>query len=485
MSIRHALWRTTSIRPETLIILCLLIVIGLRPLTDPDLGWHLRIGQETWNQLAPPSSDSFSFSLPGHDFVAHSWLFDLGLWLSWSLAGPIGLQLIYIGLILGLYQAWSLNLSSHAQSRWWLLLLLVPSLSFVGLRPHLITMIGLSLVYYYYSKPGKLPVPYLALFFWLWANTHAGVTLGLLAFAFGWAWHQALELVKLKRPKLDGLTDLKYLLIFTIICLVNPYTWQIFNFSAQLAFNQTAQSFNTDWLPLLSSLHSQYSLGLRLGLLLGTVAYIVWLASNRQRGWLVPAMLMTLISSRYAIVTITWLMPLIGRSLDQLLQSHVPTKLYGRLLPVVVSLFVIASNLNPLAQWWCGYTRPDCYALLNGYPTATLEKLASMSPGKRVFNHYTWGGYLLWKAPEQLVFIDGRMDSFYVEGESFMAELIRIEMLETDWYERLVGYQPDLALIEKDSRLAQALQTRDDWVELGRDQVAVLLEYKPDTNSLK
>src|SRR3954453_10170656 len=53
------------------------ILAVLRPVTDPDIWWHLRVGQWVVEHGALPANDPFS--LPGLDkpWVAYSWLYEV------------------------------------------------------------------------------------------------------------------------------------------------------------------------------------------------------------------------------------------------------------------------------------------------------------------------------------------------------------------------------------------------------------------------
>src|SRR5258708_26935509 len=47
---------------------------GASRFEDPDLWWHLKVGQTIWETHRIPSTDQFSFSADGHAWIAHEWL---------------------------------------------------------------------------------------------------------------------------------------------------------------------------------------------------------------------------------------------------------------------------------------------------------------------------------------------------------------------------------------------------------------------------
>jgi hypothetical protein len=53
---------------------------------DPDLWWHLKVGEVVWNTHAIPRTDTFSFTTNGHAWTAHEWLAQLSIYAAYSLA---------------------------------------------------------------------------------------------------------------------------------------------------------------------------------------------------------------------------------------------------------------------------------------------------------------------------------------------------------------------------------------------------------------
>ena len=60
---------------------------------DPDLWWHLKVGEVIWRNRAIPSSDLFSFTAYGHPWTAHEWLSELTMYGAYSLGGYTGLMI--------------------------------------------------------------------------------------------------------------------------------------------------------------------------------------------------------------------------------------------------------------------------------------------------------------------------------------------------------------------------------------------------------
>jgi len=97
----------------------------------------------------------------------------------------------------------------------------------------------------------------------------------------------------------------------------------------------------------------------------------------------------------------------------------------------------------------------------------------------RVFNYYSWGGYLIWEGIP--VFIDGRADMYVSSGKGVFKDYLHaaapgygkdVEQLENP-VEILNGWGVKTALIPSNGPLDWILK-KDNWKEVYRDDVAVV-----------
>lgn len=93
----------------------------------------------------------------------------------------------------------------------------------------------------------------------------------------------------------------------------------------------------------------------------------------------------------------------------------------------------------------------------------------------RMFNQYSWGGYLIKYLPEHKVFIDGRAD-FY--GEQLAKDFSKVTSLKPGWPEPLDKYQIQWTLMPVDHRLREALALAPGWRPVYADGVAII--YRRD-----
>src|SRR4051812_8484520 len=75
-------------------LLVLLMVLTVRGrFNDPDMWWHLKIGEIIWNTHSIPRVDLFSFTALGKPWVAQEWLSELTIYGAYHFGGYTGLML--------------------------------------------------------------------------------------------------------------------------------------------------------------------------------------------------------------------------------------------------------------------------------------------------------------------------------------------------------------------------------------------------------
>ena len=99
----------------------------------------------------------------------------------------------------------------------------------------------------------------------------------------------------------------------------------------------------------------------------------------------------------------------------------------------------------------------------DGYPSEGVSFIESNYSGARLFNDYGWGGYVIDRLyPNTPVFIDGRAD---VYGSKIFDDYIHVLRVDDGWDDLLSRYGVEVALVQRDSKLAKAMSTSSDWQE--------------------
>src|SRR5215470_8717684 len=59
---------------------------------DPDMWWHLKVGEIIWTTHAIPHADEYSFTAANHAWVAHEWLSEVIIYAAYRAGGLTGLM---------------------------------------------------------------------------------------------------------------------------------------------------------------------------------------------------------------------------------------------------------------------------------------------------------------------------------------------------------------------------------------------------------
>src|SRR5215469_2629080 len=90
----HPLRRVFSFPVMLAALLAALAVVTVRwRFDDPDMWWHLRVGQIIWTTHTIPTRDIFSYTTGNHPYVPHEWLSQLCIYGAYRFGGLSGLML--------------------------------------------------------------------------------------------------------------------------------------------------------------------------------------------------------------------------------------------------------------------------------------------------------------------------------------------------------------------------------------------------------
>jgi hypothetical protein len=443
---------------------------------DPDLWWHLRLGQTIWDSGRIPNSDQFSFTAHGHDWVAHEWLSQVLLYLTYRAGGYPAMVLwlcvvasLIVGLAYLLCVAWSGNWKVSALGGMLTLFMLTVSLA---IRPlllgHLFLMVELLLLHAGIVRQSRW-IWALPPLFIVWTNCHGSFLFGLALLA-GVLLTQCVEWQGIRpRLKLDRHHS-RLPLVFALTLaapFVNPIGPALVLSPFNVLLKQPDNIGNVEeW----AALTIQDPRGL--GLVLVVIA-IVALALSRRKVMPWPA----------------WL--LLAGVTGMALQHSRMLPIFGFVAAPVLCFF--------LADYWENYHRErdlpgmnallmlvaaaGCVMLLPGdvdlnrqlranEPVVALEAIEAKALQGPMLNDYAWGGYLLWARPSRPVFIDGRADIYAWTG--VLREYGRWATLKDDPRGLLDKYSIEICLLPVTAPMAHVLPLMSDWKLEYADNLAVV-----------
>ena len=199
---------------------------------DPDLWWHIKVGQNILATRHWPTTDPFSFTVGGTPWIAYEWLGDVAIGAVAKLGGLLGLDIFLIVLasivMLSLY-GYATMRSGNSKAGFVAAGLLC-SLAYASfnLRPQMfgylfliLTLIALER--FRQGKPKALW--FLPLLFLVWINTHGSWIIGLGVIFVFWAsglWEFHLGSVSAKRWSFTERLRLE--LVFMLCLAAIPFT---------------------------------------------------------------------------------------------------------------------------------------------------------------------------------------------------------------------------------------------------------------------
>jgi hypothetical protein len=218
---------------------------------------------------------------------------------------------------------------------------------------------------------------------------------------------------------------------------------------------------------------------------LGTLAALSWsrlLVRTRDVLLLVISLYAGLCSIRLMPLFILIAVPLISnRLVDQptgnpqrLRPPPEPRTLSNALIVLAMALFAGVHIFQVIEH------QPQ--AEMQTFPARAVAFLQT-HPSGRIFNHYDWGGYLIWRLyPSSPVFIDGRADLY---GKELLDQFAGTYQFKGAWQQTLQRWRIDTVLVPADSALATGLRNSPGWTVSYEDAQAIVLSAPPQAGHAK
>lgn len=486
-------WRRPSLPALAFLTWILIAAIGFggRFINgDGDTARHLRHGETILSQGDVIRQDPFSFTRPGEAYVSFEYGAQVLLAVAHRIAGlggVVALGATLAALAVALTLRFMLRRGVEPAAAY-----LASAVGAVLLathwiaRPHLFTFVLLALLLELLDRP-RAPAPLIILaLFTLWANLHGGWVFGMAllgAYVLGRlldAWRSGTpEVAALARATLWSVPAAALATILTPYGAAAPlHLAAHLNDSALL---RTAHEFRP---PTFTDAGS-------IVFLLVTIGASVGFTRTRSLGSAPTAHLIAMLGftvggflarRNIPLVALT-AMPLAMIHLDPLLRRLPEPPNLRRSFAEAAGGSWIPGALAALVVWLAALAGdrggPRVLPTVfdpQVFPVEAVATLRATGSAPRLLNEYTWGGYVLWAAPGQRVFIDPGAD-FY--GSALALDYLRVWELQPGWREVLQRFDVDAALVPAGSPLAAALKDEEGWSVHHADRTAVLLLKEP------
>lgn len=419
------------------IIFCLFAIKSIFTL-DPDFGWHLRSGQYIIAH-GIPTHDIFTYTAPNFPWIHHEWLADVISALVYQIGGYWLLGMVFAAL-------WTLALVFVSKKNPLPIVTLIAAcalLSFSGFRAMTWTVFFAALLYVLLQKSGKIRLLTVPLML-LWANMHGGFVIGLAYLI----WKAVMEHSK----------NLAALLILSVLAtLITPYGPGMYVEIWRTLGDRSLHGSIREWKSFAISTAAVVITGI------WAAMRIISSKSWTRTVFAFETLLLagTVMSVRnlplFCLFALAWLSQIfcqIQINRDDIEHRYFPIrKLFGAAMLAVMLVMawgvreaLVAATIDPEAR----------------YPRQIAQRLEKQPCAGRVFNDYNVGGYLIWRAPNTPVYIDGRMPSWDNGGVKYLKTYSEVLKNPNVQKREFARYDIRCVVIRADSDLAKRLQ-REGW----------------------
>jgi hypothetical protein len=445
---------------------------------DPDLWWHVKVGQDILATHRWPTVDPYSFTVAGQPWIAYEWLGDALLGAVARAGGLLGLDILLFALagmvMLALYGY--ATMKSGNSKAGFVIAGLMCSLAFASfsLRPQMIGYLFLIFVLIIIEKfrQGKnnalwlLPPVFL-----VWVNTHGSFIIGIAVVAFylvAGLWDFRAGTIESHRWTREQRIRLELALLLSLAVLpLTPYGTQVAVYPFDMAFGQPINVANVlEWLPM------PFDIGggkLFLAIVVAFFAAQMLMRVTMQLGDVAlffGGFALACVHRRFVLLFVPFFAPVAAAIVARWFPPYDKRKDHYYLNATLMAAAILGM------VWFFPKGANLEKATAQRYPVRAIEYLRQHPVTGPVFNSYAFGGYLVNKFPEQPVFIDGRGD-LYERGGIF-GEYIEVADLRPAAFRILDWHRINACLIGRKEPLATALSATPGWEMRYSDGVSVL-----------
>jgi hypothetical protein len=423
---------------------------------DPDVFWHLAVGNWIAIHHAVPRTDIYSWTAYGQHWTDHEWGWELLIYWVYRYTSVIGLWglVLILGVSGGLFIQRALASKGIDSGVSYLAGGLAPFLLLYWLKPWpQAGVYFLFCTYLYLSIRNKWTQREALVAFavgLVWANIHSTAVLFplLLSAETGWAWFIRKERNVGWRLGVVG--------VAVLATLINPHGVGLWIYAVkQGLMSQAYRSAIAEWMPF-----NFGATGLLPAFFISAVVVLAATAQRKYRefaylriaGFWVLA-LMSRIYMPYAVLSTAALLGNLQFKLGKDIMKYMAVGM------VAFSCFLLGYKGIPHDL--------DQVAAASGYPVQAVEYLQEHHVD-RVYNDHGWGGYLIWKGVP--VSIDGRND---VYGK-FFDDCLNVVKEDKPAGQVIQETGADAVLTARNGSIDAALKESPEWKLAYKDSAAVI-----------
>ncbi len=489
MSALQELLALTRLRALRLLALTVLFVaiatdcfITKLAVLDPDIWWHLSVGDWIVHHRAFPHTGIFSQTAANRPWMAYSWGYEVLLSRFYAAFSFVGMGLFGAALTTAVGVAVFVMLYRVSGRFWtaWALTIACLGGFILNIAPRpvffsvIFFAVMLTLIFEAEHRSDVRLLYWLPLVFVLWANIHIQFIYGIavlglfaginLAQRIAISWHLYPDF--LTRPTLPVGPLFLVLLACGIASCIGPYTYHVFPHVILISQSKVMYKIIMELQALSFQFYNQY-----IELLLAAAAFFAL-------GWqkkIDPFKLALLIfASVFAFRTWrdAWFLCVISAAViadfpvEEEKRDH-SLRLSGCATVAVASvllLFLTVRNIdfNPRAL---------DRTISTEYPVDAVNFLRKNPIGGPLYNSFDWGGFLIFYMPQYPVSIDGRTDLY---GDALDEQYFETQNAEPSYTSDPLLSNAGVVLLKAKAPIAQILPTDPRFRMVYKDNIAVI-----------
>lgn len=453
-----------------------LILISFLPPIDTDLGWHLRYGDYFWQNGRILRNNLLTY-LSFNYFWPNSYtLYQIIISLIYRFFGLFGLSLLMSLVILTAFLIFNTTFNKSSRFNFLLFLsalLFGRNVFVLGIRAQIFSF--LLIIYLNFiltrlkAKADFHALPLIVLLFLFWVNTHGAFILGFVLL-----FSRLLDFIIHKNWRNSFIIASSILLSF-MVTFINPYGIKIY-----------AEVLRHAAVPLKLLIAEWVEPNLIYKLLMGLMLVFFYISFylNGFKKHIYTAFLLTVFSylafdakRNLAYVALAYIFSLYSLYYPSFrrLNSHPVVIKLTNFSAFFIILYGAAINI-PKTVVFSSDPKAICNQSAIIYPCKAIEYIQKNKiEGKNVFSSYEWGGFLSWRLPDYLFFVDGRTPAWPTpEGKSPYTIYLEIIQAAPDYQTQLNKYHTDWLLVPANTFLDAELhqKTNSAWKEIYRDEIS-------------
>lgn len=492
---------------------------------DPGIGWHLATGQWISEFKEIPVQDKFLFSKTDSGAAAHTWLpeqwladailFQIYKFGSWPALYSFGAIIYLVTFIFIVYPTLLRNSRSYIYSA--LVTLLVFKLGQIHfiLRPVLFNYPLFALVLSLCLAPREQVVAWrkylfvlVPMLFALWANLHPAFVFGLIVIFF------RIIAETLNQRWWSVSADLKYqngllaiLLLSVIGTLINPYGYQLYAHIAWHSESLVVSRLFTEWQAINLKDYAGTLLMASAGLaifafiftksinafyLLGFLLFFPWAASTARilpfyALFCAPLFIQGFIGLQECLLrSLLFKFPKLVsymRNVERIEQRAIRgySLCFAILLWIVLATAITGKTPGVLEYGPSSKKMPvDAVKYLLAQVPSRVAPQGPLPQGLQVMNDIDWGGYLTLAGDGKVkAYIDDRAAML---GDRFIERYLEALKPTSDWEPFILASGADYLLLRQSDPLNFAIESRQLWPAVYRDQLAIVYKITRNHN---